>query len=186
MRHVMKTEEWFKLASMHQLWLACIPPFLSVCHPAEVDHSNARIFIAALLLLLLRHRRYFISGVILVHLRSFRNILWSLLAAKWLHIQSRKFYVQPCNPFANLLRFHSDFAIFFFPSDVFFPSVTQRELQFWKFVRFSRKSKPNEPHRHFSVHSLRPTSCELPDHKSVYCQFPKVRHWLEYIRITWR
>lgn len=122
MRHVMNTEEWFKLPSMHQLWLACIPPFLSVCHPAEVDHSNAhsvRIFIAALLLLLLRHRRYFISGVILVHLRSFRNILRSLLAAKWLHIWSRKFYVQPCNPFANLLHFHSDFVIFF-PSDVFF------------------------------------------------------------------
>lgn len=78
------------------------------------------------------------------------------------------------------------FCYFFFPSDVFFlPSVIQRELQFWKFVRFSKKSKPNEPHRHFSVHSLRPTSCELPDHKSVYCQFPEVRHWLEYIRITW-
>lgn len=75
---------------------------------------------------------------------------------------------------------------FFFLRCFFFPSMTQRELQFWKFVRFSKKSKPNEPHCHFSVHSLRPTSRELPDHKSVYCQFPKVRHRLEYIGITWR
>lgn len=117
--------------------MACMhSPFLSVCHPAEVDHSNehlVRIFIVALLLLLWRNRKYFVSTLIPV---------------------CRKF-----------------FFYLFFPR---WPKIT------------SRKFKSAKPHRHFSIRSLRPTSRDLPDHKSVYCQFPKAKHWLEFIRITSR
>lgn len=49
-----------------------------------------------------------------------------------------------------------------------------------------RRGNSNQPSSigTFLVRSLRPTSCDLPDHKSVYCQFPKAKHWLEFIKIT--
>lgn len=82
--------------------MACMrSPFLSVCHPAEVDHSNehsVRIFIVALLQLLLRNRKYFFSKVIPVCQKSLRNFLlpndsihWKSKIYRWTLFQSLAF-----------------------------------------------------------------------------------------------
>lgn len=80
-----------------------------------------------------------------------------------------KFKNDPSTPFRS----------FAFPQCFTYSSLGDRKLR-------RGNSNPPSPITTFQFRSLRPTSRDLPDHKSVYCQFPKAKPWLEFIRITSR
>lgn len=132
---------------------ACMrSPFLCVCHPAEADHSSEHslgLFNVALLLLMLRNGTYFASTVIPACKKIFRDILSSndsqyIENPKWTLFQPLAF-----------LEYYAHYS----PQ---WPNIMSRKF---------KSAKPHHPII-FVVHSLRPTSRDLPVHKSVYFQFP--------------